>query len=250
MKDFFLTIAASDNSGGAGIQQDCRVATEWNLWPLSVITAITIQNFEKLHQIHFLPSELVRETLQLTITEFPITVAKIGALGSKSVAKEIVNILEQINLPLIVWDPVFYASDGSLISEICNDFVVIEKYLKVAHIVTPNKNELEILLQCSISDFEQAIEKAKALSNEYDIIVLLKGGHFLSEQLVEAIVGKDFQQIFARKRLNFNYQHGTGCTFSSAFACAYNLYKDLFRAYISAINYVEKFYSNKNFANR
>lgn len=247
MKNFFLTIAASDNSGGAGIQQDCRVANEWNLWPLSVITAITIQNFEKLYRIHYLPSELVRETLLSTITEFPVKVVKIGALGSKDVAEEIASILEHYNLPLIVWDPVFYASDGSLISEICNDFDVIEKYLKIAHIVTPNKNELEILLQSSVSNFEQAIEKAKILSKKYDIIVLLKGGHFLSEQLVEAIVGKDFQQIFTRKRLNFNYQHGTGCTFSSAFACAYNLYNDLFRAYISAINFVEKFYSDVNF---
>jgi hydroxymethylpyrimidine/phosphomethylpyrimidine kinase len=33
--DYFLTIAASDNSGGAGIQQDCKVAHELGYWALS-----------------------------------------------------------------------------------------------------------------------------------------------------------------------------------------------------------------------
>lgn len=80
---YFLTIAASDNSGGAGIQQDLKVAEELGFWGLSAITGITIQNFEKLTSTYPIPSEIVSGQIEMNINFFQINCVKIGAICSE-----------------------------------------------------------------------------------------------------------------------------------------------------------------------
>jgi len=53
--DYFLTIAASDNSGGAGIQQDIKVAHDLGYWVLSAITGITVQDSKNVFDIEAAP---------------------------------------------------------------------------------------------------------------------------------------------------------------------------------------------------
>lgn len=242
MNGFFLTIAASDSSGGAGIQQDCRVAADHHFWPLSVITAVTSQNFQKLYEIHALSTDFVERMLLQIFKDFPVTVVKIGALATIEIAEVVLKILQKsCNVP-IIWDPVFRASDGNVLSDIAHNDFLLKSFLHIATVVTPNKSELELLLGREVENFQAAKEMTKKVALEQNVIFVLKGGHFASDILSEAIVGVDLLYEFRRRRLNFSYQHGTGCTFASAFACNYVIFQDPIRAYHAAVNYLELFY--------
>ncbi|MCD6440237.1 MAG: bifunctional hydroxymethylpyrimidine kinase/phosphomethylpyrimidine kinase, partial [Candidatus Marinimicrobia bacterium] len=50
--EYFLTIAASDNSGGAGIQQDLKIASLFGFWGLSAITGLTVQDFSGVDSVY------------------------------------------------------------------------------------------------------------------------------------------------------------------------------------------------------
>ena len=58
-----LTIAGSDSSGGAGIQQDLKVFSSLKVHGASVITAITAQNTKGVISIYPLKAEVIKEQL-------------------------------------------------------------------------------------------------------------------------------------------------------------------------------------------
>ncbi|MEE8224220.1 MAG: bifunctional hydroxymethylpyrimidine kinase/phosphomethylpyrimidine kinase, partial [candidate division NC10 bacterium] len=58
-----LTIAGSDSGGGAGIQADLKTFTAFQVYGLSVLTAITAQNTLGVQGVETLPPDFV--TLQI-----------------------------------------------------------------------------------------------------------------------------------------------------------------------------------------
>ena len=55
--NYFLTIAASDNCGGAGMQQDCKVAHDLGYWALSGITS---QNLKEVFAVEPVNPDLLQ----------------------------------------------------------------------------------------------------------------------------------------------------------------------------------------------
>ena len=53
-----LSIAGSDPSGGAGIQADIKTFSSLGVYGCSAITAITVQNTEKIIEIFPIPSTI------------------------------------------------------------------------------------------------------------------------------------------------------------------------------------------------
>jgi hydroxymethylpyrimidine/phosphomethylpyrimidine kinase len=60
-----LTIAASDSSGGAGIQADIKAITVLGGYALSAITALTAQNSISIEDIHPVPCDFLSNSLML-----------------------------------------------------------------------------------------------------------------------------------------------------------------------------------------
>ena len=58
---FMMSIAASDNSGGAGIQQDLKVAERLGFWGLSTLTGVTVQDFAGLDLIYPLELDVIKQ---------------------------------------------------------------------------------------------------------------------------------------------------------------------------------------------
>ena len=54
-----LTIAGSDNSGGAGIQADLKTFSALDCYGISVITALTAQNTQGVNGIQEIPPEFI-----------------------------------------------------------------------------------------------------------------------------------------------------------------------------------------------
>jgi len=249
--NYFMTIAASDNSGGAGIQQDLKVADRLGFWGLSVITGITVQDFSGLDTIYPLPLDLIKEQFIKNITSFDVDVIKIGALCSPDITKLITELLREHYQGIVIVDPVLAPTQGkSFISQ--SEIAVYKNLLKQASIVTPNKHELEQLTQGQANTYSEAIYLARHLSIQTKCNIYIKGGHFASphsNMIEEYLVTSDREILFTKAKQDFTYSHGTGCFFASALACYLIKYADVEKACKLATEEVSLFYSKLKHSN-
>ncbi|MFA7056954.1 MAG: hydroxymethylpyrimidine/phosphomethylpyrimidine kinase [Candidatus Cloacimonadales bacterium] len=217
---FMMSIAASDNSGGAGIQQDLKVAERLGFWGLSTLTGVTVQDFAGLDLIYPLELDVIKQQFIKNVTTFPVAAIKIGALCSVEIANLIAELLHEYYRGIIVIDPVLAPTKGKEFIS-ADDIKVYQQLLKQCTVVTPNKRELELLTNTEISDYPQAIETAKKLAQEYNCNVYVKGGHFSTSEttIEEYLVTPTTVTPFIKPRKEFIYSHGTGCFFASALSC-------------------------------
>lgn len=215
-----MTIAAMDNSGGAGIIQDAKVATKLDCWALAVVTGITIQNFDGLDAIYPLPLEQVEQQFCKNIKSFQVNAIKIGALCSPDIACLIAFLIKKYpDIPVIV-DPVLSPTNGKrFISE--EEIKCYEEIFYYTDILTPNRHELEVITGNRISSMEDADIAAQKIVDKYGCKVYVKGGHFSEglPHIEEHLVTKDKKYVFFKDKVDMTYSHGTGCRFSTALAC-------------------------------
>src|SRR5437016_12351905 len=88
-----LTFAASDGSGGAGIQADILTLASMGCHPLSVITAITVQDTMGVEGMMALDADWVADQARCLLEDMPVDAFKIGVLGSVENIAAIAEIL-------------------------------------------------------------------------------------------------------------------------------------------------------------
>jgi len=213
-----LTIAGSDSSAGAGIQADLKTFAAHFVYGVSVITSVTAQNTKGVIAAFDLPKDFVKLQLEAIFTDIDIDAVKIGMLSSKEIIEVVAYSLKQFKARNIVLDPVVLSKNGfkllkdEAIKTLCNELIPLCK------VVTPNIPEASLLAEMeieSIDDIKLACKKILSFGCEN---VLIKGGHFNSDDVVDILFdGKDFY-YFKGKRINTKNTHGTGCTLSSAIA--------------------------------
>ncbi len=242
---YFLSIAASDPSGGAGIQQDLKVAKYYGFWGLSVVTALTVQDFNKVYAIYPVENKILEDQLKCIFKAFTPDCIKIGLITD----------IEQLDLlsfylnkykPFTVLDPVFKSSSG--FDFIKKDYIDHLKtcLLNQIDIITPNCNELSLLLEENISDYKEALIATKDFAKHYRCQFYLKGGHFSDQQIKEAFVSSNVVIEFLHPRKSWKYAHGTGCAFSSALAINQIIHHDIKKALHESHRYVDEFYEAQN----
>lgn len=249
MMKTILTIAATDCSGGAGINQDIRVIHDHNCWPITCITSNTLQTFNKVNCIYNLPRTLFKYQLNFIRNNFKIDAIKIGVITEIFQLKEIKRFLQIINKKIpVVLDPVFKSSGGFVFFD-TNKIDLYKSMFNYITILTPNKDELELILQKKIRSVENSETFLFQFCKEHNnIILIIKGGHFNKNgsSIIDYIVYKNKIHKVIHPRLYVEYLHGTGCTFSTALAC--NLAKgySIKRSVELSIKYVERFYTYVN----
>jgi len=243
---YFLTIAASDNCGGAGIQQDIKVAALLGYWGLSAITGLTVQNFTNVDSIFPVAPEILSQQIEKNLNSFEIKAIKIGAICSEENIKAISKILKEHQLNNVVLDPVFSPTKGKSFVNKNSIQLYKEQLLPHVYLITPNKDELSLLTGITIVEFEQGINAGKNLFKQYGCMVYLKGGHFKGTKIKEALIGRDDTFINQKKKLILPYSHGTGCSFSSALSCFLGNGLSLKDACSKASAFVNKHYESIN----
>lgn len=241
--DYFLTIAASDNSGGAGIQQDIKVARDIGYWGLSAITGITVQDFNTVFKVEAIDSDLLKSQLMQCFISFPITTVKIGAICSRANLLVLVDCLSQFPQKHVILDPVLFSSSGVPLLEPSSLGVLQESLFPLTELITPNKQEFELLSNHTITTIEEGIAIATEKCKEWNTSILLKGGHFDEADIKEALITKENVFRFKRKRKMFSYSHGTGCTLSSALACFIGKNNSLCDSYTLSSSYLVDLYA-------
>ncbi len=214
-----LTIAGSDSGGGAGIEADLKTMTALGCFGMAAITAITAQNTRGVFGIHDIPPEEVARQIDVVLEDIGADAAKTGMLSSTAIIRAVAQALRRRPIERLVVDPVMVAKSGdALLREDARDALIAE-LLPLAHIVTPNLPEAEVLAGMHISDaasMRRAAERIQALGPRY---VLLKGGHLEEPEATDWLFDGDAMQSFSAPRIPTKNTHGTGCTFSAAIAC-------------------------------
>lgn len=212
-----LTIAGSDSGAGAGIQADLKTFSALGVYGTTVITAITAQNTLGVQAVEVVAPEMVRKQLEAVLADMGADAVKIGMLGSAGNIGIIAGMLRHYQARNIVLDPVLASTSGvSLLPrEALHDLV--ETLLPVAHLVTPNLSEAELLTGTPVAGVADMKRAAIKLHQMGSGMVLLKGGHLTGAPVDVFYNGADFHLLEGERIATAN-THGTGCTLSSAIA--------------------------------
>lgn len=218
MKPFFLSLAAIDSSGGAGIHQDQRAAEAQGFLCLTVISACTLQTFNQLDQIYPIDDDFFLSQLDYQFKQFDFAAVKIGALLSAGQVEMTAHVLQKYKPALVVWDPVLAPSRGRAFFS-ASELTRLEKLLPFVDYLTPNLEEWEkLVLKSKRSSWEKDLKSSRDFARKNNLRIALSGGHGEGAYLHEYLIENDKVHLFRKKRQSFAISHGTGCFFSSSLA--------------------------------
>ncbi|MDD5250203.1 MAG: bifunctional hydroxymethylpyrimidine kinase/phosphomethylpyrimidine kinase [Rhodocyclaceae bacterium] len=215
-----MTFAASDPTGGAGLQADILTLASMGCHPLSVVTALTIQDTGGVEDVLPIDADWVADQARALLEDMPIAAFKLGMLGSAEVVSVIAEILADYpDIPLVL-DPVLASGRGDALADDETIAAMIELLLPQTTILTPNSLEARRLaLDDEVEDDDPDLaECARRLVAGGCEFVLVTGTHANTAQVVNTLYGDDGVVRSDRwERLPGSY-HGSGCTLASAIA--------------------------------
>ncbi|MHA1783800.1 MAG: bifunctional hydroxymethylpyrimidine kinase/phosphomethylpyrimidine kinase [Candidatus Helarchaeota archaeon] len=235
-----LTIAGSDSSGGAGVQADIKTFEEFNEIGLSVITAITSQNPEKIISILNIPERFVKDQLQALFDYYEINYVKTGMLYSKETIDVILHFLKENEFNLII-DPIFWASSGSSLMKVETKESLMKNLVPKSMLITPNIPEAEEMVGYKIKDEESQLKAARDIKKSGVHAVLLKGGHLQLDPFHDILIEGDNVHKFTKRRMKVSV-HGSGCRLSAAITSNLNKGLTLAESVEISERYIEKFF--------
>ena len=213
-----LSFAATDPTGGAGIQADLLTLSSMGCHALTVVTAITVQDTAGVEDLFVIDADWVSDQARGLLEDMSVAAFKIGLVGSVENCAVIAEIVSDYpDVPLIL-DPVLASGRGD---EMASEDVIEamrEMLVPQTTLITPNSLEARRLADGG-GDDEQSLEacakRILELGCEY---VLITGTHENTPKVVNTLYG---QQGVIRsdswQRLPGSY-HGSGCTLASAIA--------------------------------
>lgn len=215
-----LVFAATDPSGGAGLQADIMTLSSMGCHPLSCVTAVTIQDTMGVEDVMPIDPEWVADQARAVLEDMPVAAFKIGMLGSIETIAFIAEVVSDYpDIPLIL-DPVLASGRGD---ELATDDMVQglrELLIPQTTILTPNSLEARRLAgdDADDNDDPDLAECAKRLVASGCEYVLITGTHENTPQVVNTLYGQEgVVRSDSWQRLPGNY-HGSGCTLASAIA--------------------------------
>ena len=244
-----LSIAGSDPSGGAGIQADIKTFSSLGVYGCSAITAITVQNTEKIIEIFPIPSTIVINQIKLILEDIKIDSIKIGMVYDELIITRIYDILKNENIPIII-DPIFTSTSGQNLIKPEAMEVFTKKLLTIATITTPNIEEAIKLSGININtkdDIKKALQKIKDLGAKN---VIIKGsrseeGYYSSNESIDTLIEDNLKvREYSNPLLRIPENHGSGCNFSAALSAFISQGHEIPRACYLANEFVNKALQN------
>ena len=233
-----LTIAGSDSSGGAGIQADLKTFAALGVYGTSAITAITAQSTAGVVEAAVLSADLVTAQIEAIAGDIDIDAVKTGMLGDAAVVEAVAATIKELELPLVVVDPVLASTSGIRLLDDDGVEMLCAELLPLARVVTPNLPEAEVLSGKRIVSDDDVREAARRIHDLGASAIIITGGHRPGEAVTDVLFdGRAFTE-FRTPRVETQDVHGTGCTFASAVAAHLALGRTLEEAAELAQQYV------------
>ena len=219
-----LTIAGSDSGGGAGLEADMRTFALLGVHPLVAITAVTVQNSLGVSGLHEIPLDVIAGQMEAVVTDIGVQSAKTGMLASAAIIETVADRWSGLGLagtvPLVV-DPVCASMHGDPLLHTSALDTLRAALFPLASLVTPNLDEVRLLVGIDVVDAATQRDAAKALHDLGPEWALVKGGHLRSAPRSPDLLydGIEFQE-FDAPRVDTSHDHGAGDTLAAAIACA------------------------------
>jgi hydroxymethylpyrimidine/phosphomethylpyrimidine kinase len=203
-----LVFAASDPTGGAGVQADILTIAARGCHPISVVTALTVQDTRGVERLHAVEAALVVEQARCLLADFKVDAFKLGVLGSAQNVEAIARILAAHPDAPVVVDPVLASGRGDALAGEQSIALMKKLLFPLTCVATPNTIEAARL---------GGIDAMLAAGCRH---VLLTGTHEPGAEVVNRL--HDSGGVIREDRwprLPGSY-HGSGCTLASALAAA------------------------------
>lgn len=241
-KQQIAVVGSMDSSGGAGINQDIRIATLLDTAVQTCVGALTIQSSLGVESIHPTAFSVFQTNLESILRHPDLHYLKIGALSQIEQIECLCARLKQPRERIVVLDPVIRPSRGvAFLDE--EGIEALRKLAQVADYVCPNLPELLALAGKADAD---PVEVAQDYANLTGTKLLLTGGHAAGSSVEDRLYdGKDTRSCI-HPRQNWGYSHGTGCAFSMAFTCFLARGYSTEKAFRSASQWVYEYYNRVN----
>lgn len=236
-----LSITGSDGTGGAGIQADVKTISTLGGLPLSVVTAITIQNTQGIHCVYDVPSDIILQQTSSVIQDFHPKAIKIGMLRDADTIRAIGN--EIIFCTNIVCDPGILSSNGTqLLTQSAID-AIVRYIIPETRLLLLRCNEAEHILHTTINTDNDMLSAARMLTDKGAHGVLLRGGRHATGLLtallyISAAEGEESIQYFTTPNTEGWQMHGIGGTLSSSIATRFAFGDDIPTAVRKAHDYL------------
>ena len=233
-----LTIAGSDSSGGAGIQADLKTFQALGVFGMSAITAVTVQNTQKVYAIQEVDPQIVHDQITCLFDDTPVHAVKIGMVSSIALIEAIARALAKVKAAPVVLDPVMISKSGYALLKNDARQALVRNLFPLAEVVTPNIHEAQALIGEQIETVAQMEAAARRITALGAGNVVVKGGHLGGNQATDVVYdGRQFRRL-SDERVPTANTHGTGCTFSSAIAAYLAKGRDFFEAVTLAKTYI------------
>jgi hydroxymethylpyrimidine/phosphomethylpyrimidine kinase len=209
-----LTFAASDPTGGAGVQADLLTLAALDCHPLSVVTGLTVQDTLGVARTMAVDTDWVRSQAERVLADIPVAAFKAGVLGSAANVRAVSEIVAaHPEIPFVV-DPVLASGRGDPLTP--HDAIeALRKYvLPHTTVLTPNSIEAR-RLAAPQTDLAACARRLVGDGCKY---VLITGTHEATDEVVNTLYdGNGVVREDRWPRLPGTY-HGSGCTLASAIA--------------------------------
>lgn len=215
-----MSFAATDPSGGAGLQADVLTIASMGCHPLSVVTAITVQDTSGVDDVLAMDAEWVVDQAQAMLEDVPVAAFKIGLLGSVDNIAAIASVLSDYpDIPLVL-DPILSSGRGDELADDDMLDAMRELLIPQCTLVTPNSIEARRLALNEDDEnddptLEECAKRILAMGCEY---VLITGTHEQTLKVTNTLYSeRGVVRADSWERLPGIY-HGSGCTLASAIA--------------------------------
>lgn len=206
MPPIVLAFAASDPTGGAGIQADLLTLAALGCHPLSVLTALTVQDTSGVEHVEPVAAELVTRQARALLAESRVDAFKAGVLASAENVRAVAAIAARhADVPFVL-DPVLASGRGDALASDSVPKALMELLMPHVSVATPNTLEAERL---------GGIQAMLAAGCRY---VLVTGTHANGDEVMNRLYdARGLVREDRWRRLPHSY-HGSGCTLASAIA--------------------------------
>jgi hydroxymethylpyrimidine/phosphomethylpyrimidine kinase len=212
-----LTFAGSDPTAGGGLQADLLTLASMGCHPLSVITAVTIQDTAGVEGVLAIDSDWVADQARCLLEDIAVDALKIGAVGSVENIAAIAEIVaDYAELPLVL-DPVLASGTGNEPSGEDMLHALRELLVPQATLVAVNAIEARRLAADEIDDEDPTLAACAGRLLEAGCeYVLITGTHDSTPEIVNTLHGRQGVVRSDRwPRLQGSF-HGAGSTLAAA----------------------------------
>ena len=212
-------VAGADPSGGAGLQADLKVLQALGVYGTSAVTAITVQDTVRVHDVSPVDPFLVERQLETVLDDVGADSIKIGMLAKRATVELVTRVCERKarGVPIVL-DPVLVSSSGHALLEVEGHTALIQRLMPLCALVTPNVPEAALITGLEIREESDLHHAADRLLLMGQAAVLITGGHLPGDTVVDLLRTADgLERRFEAPRWPVS-PHGTGCAIASAIA--------------------------------